>query len=211
MATAILRPNSNGYFALSTYPSGTSGYGCVNEVTSDGDSTYIYASGTLTYLPASTYTYFGLDVSALPAKININSCVVHAVARTVNSKDVGTLSMSVGIGDAPTSSSVSGLNYGAIHTLSTSYTNYNDSITPAAVAVSTETLDLNSGLFVALSTSVKKASTKGSTAYIRITQVYVELDYDEVPTVPSIASATMTPNPVDIGNTVLISVDVQEI
>lgn len=212
MATMTLRPNSGGYNQLSMN-SGSIAYNRVNEVTSDGDSTYLYYTSTSTYLNFYQLVYLGLDISALPSNAVIDTTTVHAVARTVNATDIGHMSISVGLGDPPTQSA-EGLNYGSEVTITTSYVNYSATVVPATPTVSgTQTEGITDNkLFVAAKISVSKNSSSAkNTAELRITQMYVDIEYHLRATEPSITDATMTPNPVDIGKTVLISVGVAEI
>lgn len=208
MATITLRPNSDGYCQLSKN-SGTIAYNRVNEVTADGNSTYLFYTSTSTYLNLYQLVYLGLDISSLPSNAVIDTTTVHAVARTVNTTDIGHMSLSVGLGTPPTQSA-DGLNYGTEVTLTTSYAEYSATVVPVTPTVGGAQTD--NTLFVAAKISVSKNSVSAKNASeLRITQMYVDVTYHLRQTEPSIASATMTPNPVDIGNTVLISVDVQEI
>jgi hypothetical protein len=75
--TLLLRPNADTSDSdLGTYPSSSSHYACVDDVTPDGDSTYVYAQ----------YTCFWTDDTyALPNPSHtgtINYVTIHAVGRT---------------------------------------------------------------------------------------------------------------------------------
>jgi hypothetical protein len=90
MATETLRPSSDGDVKrLQIYPSTpTTHYDKVDDVTSDGDTTYVQSTGGVDYQPYDLYHY---PASAIPAGSTINSVTAYFLARSLNASYPGTL------------------------------------------------------------------------------------------------------------------------
>ena len=166
MATLILRPVSDASLKHKC-SSGSNGYSMISEASADDDSTYIYQaiSGTKSSTAQSSFTLGG----AMPSgsfKITGAKLYVRAKA-TSNDIHSGTYKLSI-------DSSASSMS------LSTSYQ------TSSSAGVATSLINniyISSNfpsLSVAITTTGKKSSTKDDSFQIRITQVYLELEYEEV-------------------------------
>lgn len=159
--TVILRPTSDGSIAH-TLSAGTNGYLLVNETTSDGDSSYIYQTlnSTSTASKSSNFVF----AHNIPSGAKIKSITMHVLARNAGNGETANLSGSVVI---------NGTTYQVISntTLSSSYTDKNG----------TASTDVIAGVISAtITSSGSMSSSKGASAgYARITQVYIEVTYEE--------------------------------
>jgi len=79
MATVTLRPDANISVQCSQYPTSGYNYDKVNEVTSDGDSTYVYAPGGTN---AYYYDLYDIPSSGIPVGSTINSVAITIVVRS---------------------------------------------------------------------------------------------------------------------------------
>lgn len=160
MASVILRPISDSSIGHSK-SSGSNGYALINEATSDGDGTYIYQSLTSTSSSTVTST-FGLDTSAIPTGVKINSISVSVTARDSDSNVSSSVTANVkrnGTTIATASNSE----------LGTSYAAYTGSGTTSSVG----------SLTLEISTTGKKSASKDDDGYIRVTQAFITVDYTE--------------------------------
>lgn len=160
MAIVIFRPTKDISLGHDC-SSGTSGYTLINEATSDGDGTYL--SFVLKSTSSnSTSSTFGFDTSSL-GNVKINSVKITITARDSDSNVTSSITANLKQGGTIIATAASS-------SLDTSYTAYSGSGTSSSV----------SDLTVEISTSGKKSSSKDDDGYIRITQVYVEVDYTEI-------------------------------
>lgn len=159
MATLILRPASDSSLDH-ICSSGFSGYNLINESTSDNDSTYIYQTISSTSNSTINST-FGLSKSSL-SNIKITSVKIVMVAKDSDS-DI-TSSASVVLKQNNTTIATA-----SASSLGTSYSTY----------TGTGNLSSLDNLTVTITSSGYKSSSKDDNGYIRITQVYVEIIYEE--------------------------------
>lgn len=166
--SVIYRPSADKSLAHNV-SSGSKGYSMLSEASQDGDSTYVYQSLTSTSSSTKKSTFTMSPVSAIPEGATVTSVVLHVVARDSNDNVTATLTGAVVIGGSE--KSVIGSS-----TLTTSYQDYTGNLT---VSGSADTVA------VAISTSGRKSSSKDDSGYIRITQVYLEVNYsyDTVPVI----------------------------
>lgn len=171
MATKTLRPSSDSSISHSR-SSGSNAHSLISETTSDGDSTYIYqnVSGTSSTTVSSTV---GFDILFPSASYTVSACRLYFLARR---SAAGTASATV------TFKVNNSGNYTVQATsLGTSYTSYNATSTDMANAINQA---LSSGtipnITVTIQTKGNLSSSKDSSFNIRVTQVYLEIDYAEV-------------------------------
>ena len=165
MPTETLRPNASGDSTELTPVGDSPNYKCVDDTSSDGDTTYV---ATTTAKPGGLDLY-NIEDTGIPAGSTINGVAVYARCRSTSS----TYRASFWIclkksGGTP--------QYGAEHVPSTTYTLYQDGFTGISLS------DLN-GLQIGI------AIASGSNALYysgRCTQVYVVIDY----TPPAVALAS---------------------
>ena len=166
MATLILRPVSDESLGHRC-SSGSSGYAMISESSSDDDSTYIYqtVSSTSSASVTSSFTLGGTMPSGL---FKITGATLYVRGRS--SADYtysGTYQLSI-------DSSASSMS------LSTSYQT-SSSTGVAASLINNIYISSNfPSLSVIITTTGKKSSTKDDDFQIRVTQVYLELEYEEV-------------------------------
>lgn len=159
MATLILRPASDSSLNHSC-SSGSSGYSLINESTSDNDSTYIYQTISSTSNSTINST-FGLSKSSL-SNIKITSVKIVMVAKDSDS-DITSSASAVLKQNNTTIATASASSLG------TSYSTHTG-------AGNLSSLD---NLTVVVNSSGYKSSSKDDNGYVRITQVYVEIIYEE--------------------------------
>lgn len=166
MATLILRPVSDESLNHSCN-SGSSGYSLISESSADDDSTYIYqtVSSTSSASVTSSFTLGGTMPSGL---FKITGATLYVRGRS--SADYtysGTYQLSI-------DSSASSMS------LSTSYqTSSNTRVATSLINNTYTSLNFPS-LSVTITTAGKKSSSKNSDFQIRITQIYLELEYEEI-------------------------------
>lgn len=172
MATLTLRPISDASLSHSC-SAGSSGYVMINESSSDGDSTYIYQSLT-SKNSASLSSTFNLGGSLPTSKYNVTAARLHFYARDSDNNVTSSASVAFSVNG-------SGAYTVSASSLSTSYSDYSSS---DANMVSAMNAILNSGdtpvITASLRTTGKKSSNNKSNGYIRVTQIYLELDYEEI-------------------------------
>ena len=166
MATLILRPVSDESLNHSCN-SGSSGYSLISESSADDDSTYIYqtVSSTSSASVTSSFTLGGTMPSGL---FKITGATLYVRGRS--SADYtysGTYQLSI-------DSSASSMS------LSTSYQTSSNTGVATSLINNTYTSSNFPSLSVAITTTGKKSSTKDDDFQIRVTQVYLELEYEEI-------------------------------
>ena len=166
MATLILRPVSDESLKHSC-SSGSNGYSMISEASADDDSTYIYQaiSGTKSSTVQSSFTLSG----AMPSgSFKITGAKLYVRGRS--SADYtysGTYQLSI-------DSSASSMS------LSTSYQTSSSTGVATSLINNTYTSSNFPSLSVTITTAGKKSSSKNSNFQIRVTQIYLELEYEVV-------------------------------
>lgn len=166
MATLILRPVSDESLNHSCN-SGSSGYSLISESSADDDSTYIYqtVSSTSSASVTSSFTLGGTMPSGL---FKITGATLYVRGRS--SADYtysGTYQLSI-------DSSASSMS------LSTSYQTSSNTGVATSLINNTYTSSNFPPLSVTITTAGKKSQNKNSSFQIRITQIYLELEYEEI-------------------------------
>ena len=172
MATLILRPTSD--ISLDhTCSSGSSGYAMLNEETADDGSTYIQQTINSILSSSETTSSFKFTMAMPVSKLKITAikAYVRATSTSSSSSDSYSLNYTVSInGETSSSQSMS---------LSSSYSTN-------SVSLSTSTFNLNdveinnlNNLNFQMSITTSGRRNK-DTFYIRITQIYLEITYEEI-------------------------------
>lgn len=171
MATLILRPTSD--ISLGhTCSSGSSGYAMLNEETADDDSTYIQQTINLGSSSSKTSSFkFTTAMPVSKLKITAIKAYVRATSTSSHSLDSYNLDYTVSI-NGKTSSSQS-------MSLSDSYSTNSVSLSTSTFNLSdVEINNLNNLNFqMSITTSGDRYKNK---FYIRITQIYLEITYEEI-------------------------------
>ena len=173
MATLILRPVSD--ISLNhTCSSGSSGYSLLNESTADDASTYIYQSISSTSSASKTSSFKLSGTSSNKIKITSAKVVVRACHNTSNSSDTRSLNFKLGIGGKTSSSKTV--------SLGTSFADTTQTYTASDLGIADTVYDSfdAANITVSLTSSGALNSSKNSSFSIRITQIYVEITYDEI-------------------------------
>ena len=168
MATLILRPVSDESLKHSC-SSGSSGYAMISESSSDDDSTYVYqtVSSTSSKSVTSSFTLGG----AIPSgSFKITGATLYVRAK-VTSTDIHSGTYKLSIDDSL---------LGHIIALSTSYQTSSSTDVAASLINNTYTSSTFPSISVIISTTGNKESSKNSNYQIRITQAYLELEYEVV-------------------------------
>ena len=171
MATLILRPVSDESLNHSC-SSGTSGYAMISESSSDDDSTYIYqtVSSTSSASVTSSFTLGGKMPSGL---FKITGATLYVRGRSsANYTYSGTYQLSI-------DSSASSMS------LSTSYQTSSNTRVATNLINNTYTSSNFPSLSVTIVTTGRKSQSKDSSFQIRITQIYLKLEYEEIVEEPS--------------------------
>lgn len=166
MATLILRPVSDESLNHSC-SSGSSGYAMISESSSDDDSTYIYqtVSSTSSVSVTSSFTLGGTMPSG---SFKITGATLYVRGRSsANYTYSGTYQLSI-------DSSASSMS------LSTSYQTSSNTEVAASLINNTYTSSNFPSLSVTITTAGNKSQSKNSNFQIRVTQIYLELDYEEI-------------------------------
>lgn len=168
MATLILRPVSDASLKHKC-SSGSNGYSMISEASADDDSTYIYQaiSGTKSSTAQSSFTLGGTMPSG---SFKITGANLYVRAKST-SNDIHSGTYKLSIDD-------SGL--GHLIALSTSYQTSSSTDVGASLINNTYTSSTFPSLSVIISTTGSKESSKNSNYQIRITQAYLELEYEVV-------------------------------
>lgn len=165
MATLILVPTSDKSLGH-TCSSGSSGYALVGESVADDDSTYIYQtiSSTTSATKTSSFNLTGLFPSG-SFKVTKSTLYVRVRSTDTSGTYSGTCKLSVdSAASALSMDAGSGYQTTSVSTGLTGNT-YSDSIPE---------------LFVEVSTTGEKSSSKDDSFELRITQVYLEIEYEMV-------------------------------
>lgn len=173
MATIILRPVSD--ISLGhTCSSGSSGYALINESTADDDATYIYQSISSTSSSSKTSSFKISGSSSKKIKITSAKVVVRACHNTSKSSDIRSLNFKFGIGGKTSSAKTV--------TLGTSFANTTQTYTASDLGITNTVYDSfdAANINISLTSSGALDRSKNSSFQIRITQVYVEITYDEI-------------------------------
>ena len=168
MATLILRPVSDASLKHKC-SSGSNGYSMISEASADDDSTYIYQaiSGTKSSTVQSSFTLGG----AMPSgSFKITGAKLYVRARTTSINIYsGTYKLSID----------SGLS-GHIIALGTSYQTSSSTDVAASLINNTYTSSDFPSISIIISTTGSKENSKDDNYQIRITQAYLELEYEAV-------------------------------
>ena len=166
MATLILRPISDRSLRHSC-SSGSSGYAMISESSADDDSTYVYqtVSSRTSTSETSSFTLGGTMPSG---RFKITKATLYVRGRSTGEYTYsGTYKLSI-------DSSASSMS------LSTSYQTSSSTGVATSLINNTYTSSNFPSLSVAITTTGKKSSTKDDDFQIRVTQVYLELEYKEI-------------------------------
>lgn len=166
MATLILRPSYDESLGHSC-SSGSVGYSMISESNADDDSTYIYQSISSTSSSSAT-SRFTLSGSMPSNSFKITGAVLYVRGRSSGS---GTYNGTYKLSTDTSSSNLS---------LSTSYQNSSNTSAASSLINNTYTSSNFPSISVEITTKGNKSSSKDSNFNIRITQVYLELTYEEV-------------------------------
>ena len=170
MATLILRPVSDESIGHA-YSSGDSGYAMISEPSADDDSTYIYQTVSSTS-SASVTSSFTLGGTMPSGSFKITGATLYVRGKSsANHTYSGTYQLSI-------DSSASSMS------LSTSYQTSSSGVATSLIN-NTYTSSNFPSLSVTITTAGKKSSSKNSNFQIRITQIYLELKYEEIVEEPS--------------------------
>jgi hypothetical protein len=157
MATETLRPNGSGDSTQLTPVGDSPNYKCVDDITSDGDSTYVQSPTSDTEPHLDLYN---IEDTAIPAGSTINSVTVYALCRSVFATRRAGFRIAL-------KKSGGTVQYGASQSPSTTYVLYNQAFTGVGLS------DLN-----ALQIGIEITSGGDDLIYSgRCTQVYVVIDY----------------------------------
>ena len=166
MATLILRPvrdESIGH----AYSSGDSGYAMISESSADDDSTYIYQTVSSTS-SASVTSSFTLGGTMPSGSFKITGATLYARGRSsANYTYSGTYQLSI-------DSSASSMS------LSTSYQTSSNTGVATSLINNIYTSSNFPSLSVTITTAGNKSNSKNSNFQIRVTQIYLELEYEEI-------------------------------
>lgn len=166
MATLILRPVSDESLNHSCN-SGPSGYSLISESSADDDSTYIYQTVSSTS-SASVTSSFTLGGTIPSGPFKITGATLYARGRSsANYTYSGTYQLSI-------DSSASSMS------LSTSYQTSSNTGVATSLINNIYTSSNFPSLSVTITTAGKKSSSKNSNFQIRVTQIYLELEYEEI-------------------------------
>lgn len=165
MATLILRPARDESIGHA-YSSGDSGYAMISESSADDDSTYIYQTVSSTS-SASVTSSFTLGGTMPSGSFKITGATLYVRGRSsANYTYSGTYKLSI-------DSSASSMS------LSTSYQTSSSGVATSLIN-NTYTSSNFPSLSVTITTAGKKSSSKNSDFQIRVTQIYLELEYEEI-------------------------------
>ena len=166
MAVIILRPSGDTILNHSC-SSGSSGYSMISESTADDASTYIYqtVSGTSSSTVSST---FNLNGTLPTGSFKITSATLYVRAASSGS---GTYSGTYKLSIDSSASTMS---------LSTSFQTSSTTTTATSLVGETYTSSDFPALSITISTTGNKTSSKNSDFQVRVTQAYLELEYEEV-------------------------------
>lgn len=172
MATVKLYPTSDISVGHSVSPSGSNGYTCINDVTADDDTSYLYdeTSGSLTNQTASSNkeSIFVVSTSEVSRKIYLQS-IQFSTRHKKTDSDVSTSTLQI-------SCSINGGNYSSTSSSNstTSYANYTGSLSPSGLNIIYNSFSA-ANIRIKLNSNITVSSK--SNMGIRITQVYLTATY----------------------------------
>ena len=171
MATLILRPTSD--ISLGhTCSSGSSGYAMLDEETADDNSTYIQQTVSSGSTSSKTSSFkFTAEMPVSKLKITAIKAYVRATSTSSSSYDSYSLNYTVSI-NGKTSSSQS-------MSLSSSYSTKSVSLSTSTFNLSNVEINNLNNLNFQMSITTSGYRDK-NTFYIRITQIYLEITYEEI-------------------------------
>ncbi len=171
MATKTLRPFQDSGARGHECSSGSSAYLLIDDATADNDSTYIYQTISSTSSQSKSTTVV-LDSLFDSANYNVMACRLYFVARrTASNTSSASVTFKVnGSGSYAASAS----------SLTNSYASYNATNTNLVSAIN-QLLRAGSvpEITATITTSGAMSSSKDSSSAVRITQVYLEVDYED--------------------------------
>ena len=166
MATLILRPISDRSLKHSC-SSGSSGYAMISESSADDDSTYVYQTVSSRNSTSETSS-FTLGGTMPSGSFKITRATLYVRGRSTGEYTYsGTYKLSI-------DSSASSMS------LSTSYQTSSSTGVATSLINNTYISSNFPSLSVIITTTGKKSSTKDDDFQIRVTQVYLELEYEEI-------------------------------
>lgn len=166
MATLILRPARDESIGHA-YSSGDIGYAMISESSADDDSTYIYQTVSSTS-SASVTSSFTLGGTMPSGSFKITEATLYVRGRSsANYTYSGTYKLSI-------DSSASSMS------LSTSYQTSSNTRVATSLINNIYTSSNFPSLSVTITTAGKKSQNKDSNFQIRVTQIYLELEYEEI-------------------------------
>lgn len=175
--TIVLRP-SRDVSLTHKCSRGSQGYILIYDNVADDDSTYIYhnLSSTSTSNHTSTFILTGEIPSG---KIKINEVRLYSRARKSSSGETANYHCYFGVN---TNNGGNSANSGTSATLSQNYSTINENSTEMVNELNNylNTNDTFPTISVAITTSGRKSSNKNNDGYIRVTQVYMEIDYETI-------------------------------
>lgn len=171
MATLILRPTSD--ISLGhTCSSGSSGYAMLSEETADDNSTYIQQTIDSESSSSKTSSFkFTMAMPVSKLKITAIKAYIRATSTSSSSRDSYNLNYTVSI-NGKTSSSQS-------MSLSNSYSTNSVSLSTSTFNLSDVEINNLNNLNFQMSITTSGYRNK-DTFYIRITQIYLEITYEEI-------------------------------
>lgn len=178
--TIILRPSQDVNVSHAK-SSGSSGYLLIADQTQDGDSTYIYQ--TLSSTTSTTVnSTFMLSGNIPNEKINITAVRLYSCATKGNNGETATYNCYFAIN---TSNGGNDSNAATSATLGTSYAI--TSTTSSTLVTQINNYITSNNVFPTVSvkiatTGTKSSSKNSSNGYVRVTQVYMEVDYETIET-----------------------------
>ncbi len=179
--TITLRPNADISVGHSL-SAGSSGYSLISEATADNDSTYIYQTLSNAENSSSLTSTFRLSGTMPTDPYTISAVRLYAKGRKSTAGETASFEVYFGIN---TTSVSSNSNRGIIVNSSSIGSSWSSSPTSASssalVTDINNYLNANNGAFPTVSVKVvttgQKSSTKNaSNGYVRITQIYMEVD-----------------------------------
>ena len=166
MATLILRPISDRSLKHSC-SSGSNGYAMISESSADDDSTYVYQTVSSRNSTSETSS-FTLGGTMPSGSFKITKATLYVRGRSTGEYTYsGTYKLSI-------DSSASSMS------LSTSYQTSSSTGVATSLINNTYISSNFPSLSVTITTTGKKSSTKDDDFQIRVTQVYLELEYKEI-------------------------------
>lgn len=178
--TIILRPSSD--ISIShTLSSGSSAYALIADEVQDGDSTYISQALT-TNAASNTSSLFGMNGTIPSSNITVTNTRIHVCGSIGNNSETGSYFCYF---DGNNPNTDEDINKGISAVLTNSYRA--DTVTRPALTERINELIETTGNFPTITMLVRTSGAKASgknaaNGYIRLTQVYVEFDYETVET-----------------------------